>query len=153
MGMTSQTIVPHSPLILEAHRWMTLPTVWGQHDCMLCLADWYERVHGFDPAAELRFTYDSPGSCQKETGFLRDPMTATRRIAEDQGGLKLKNDGPVKGDIALLRVPSLDRLVVCGGLWLGRGWLIKGDPGGATVRAPETVREILGVWGMNYVDP
>jgi hypothetical protein len=144
---------PHTPLMLEAHRWMVLPTIWGQHDCMLSLADWYLRVHGFDPAAHIRFTYDSPATCQKETGFLRDPLSATRDIAEVHGGLARKITPPVKGDIALLRLISDGRETCCGGMWLGRGWLIKGQPSGATLRTAGSILETMAVWDMRYVDP
>ncbi|MBB3995313.1 hypothetical protein GGR95_002968 [Sulfitobacter undariae] len=151
MGMIGD-VARHSPLIIEAHRWLSLPMIWGQHDCMLCLADWFERVHGFDPAADIRFTYDSPGSCQKETGFLRDPLTATRRIAEDRGSLLRTSLPPVKGDIGLIRTPDGERTVVCGGLWLGKGWLIKGTPRGATVRSGAAILETVAVWSMRYED-
>ncbi|WP_299558733.1 hypothetical protein [uncultured Sulfitobacter sp.] len=143
----------HSPLMIEAHRWLPLPVIWGEHDCMLCLADWFERVHGFDPAAHIRFTYDSPATCQKETGFLRDPLTATRRIAEDAGGLLRKTTAPVKGDIGLIRTIDGERVVACGGMWLGRGWLVKGNPRGATLRSGPAIIETIAVWDMRYEDP
>jgi len=143
----------HTPLMIEAHRWMKLETVWGQMDCMLSLADWFWRVHGFDPAEDIRFTYDSPATCQRATGFIREPLAATRRIAEDRGGLAQKTSNPVKGDIALLRLVDQGREIHSGGLWLGRGWLVKGHPDGATVRDPATILETLAIWDMSYVDP
>jgi len=152
MGLI-EPVRAHSPLIIEAHRWLSLPMIWGEHDCMLCLADWFERVHGFDPAADIRFTYDSASTCQKETGFLRDPLSATRRIAEDIGGLRQTFTAPVKGDIGLIRTPDGERSVVCGGLWLGKGWLIKSTPRGATVRSGAAILKTVAVWSMRYEDP
>ncbi len=76
-----------TPLYQELHRWAAMPFIWGETDCMLCLADWVLHVKGHDPAADIRGTYDCRGSCQRETGFLRDPVGAVEKCLATIGDL------------------------------------------------------------------
>ena len=39
----------------ELHRWMSLPHIWGESDCIIVLADWVLRVRGVDPAEAVRY--------------------------------------------------------------------------------------------------
>lgn len=138
-----------TPLYQELHRWAGLPFIWGEVDCMLVLADWIARVRGQDPAAHLRGMYDSRASCQRETGFLRDPVAAVDACLATIGGLP-RAEQPAPGDIAVLKLRDADgRLTPCGGLWLGAAWGCKG-PHGATTINPRAVLDVLAIWSVGY---
>ncbi|WP_027237833.1 DUF6950 family protein [Leisingera caerulea] len=138
-----------TPLYRELHRWMALPFIWGETDCMLVLADWIERVRGADPAAHIRGTYDSRGSCQRETGFLRDPVAAVEGCLATIGGLERVQE-PRKGDIAVIVVPEADgRVSSCGAVWLGSAWGCKGQNGTTTLK-PQAVLRVLAIWSVGY---
>ncbi|WIY23357.1 DUF6950 family protein [Parasedimentitalea psychrophila] len=138
-----------TPLYQELHRWAAKPFIWGETDCMLCLADWVLRVTGRDPAAAVRGVYDSRGSCQRETGFLRDPVMAVEACLATIGGLP-RVDTPQPGDMAVLMVRDPDgRCSPCGALWLGSAWGCKG-PQGATTLSPQAVCDVLAIWGVGY---
>lgn len=147
--MTGEAAHP-AALMAEVHRWMVLPTIWGQSDCMLCLADWHQRVHGVDVAHDIRGLYDDMVSCERLTGFMRAPLTTTRRFFEDRGGLGPRSGAPALGDIALLDIVTEGRRQAVGGLWIGGGWLSKGQPGGATMLSPRAIIATLGLWDMRY---
>lgn len=128
---------------------MAKPFIWGETDCILVLADWIERVRGADPAADIRGTYDSRGSCQRETGFLRDPVGVVEKSLATIGGLE-RTQEPLTGDIAILRLMESDgRVSPCGALWLGSAWGCKG-PSGATTLHPSNVVEVLAIWSVGY---
>lgn len=153
-----------NPLYQELHRWSTKPFVWGETDCITCLADWVMRVGGanldadrgipgIDPAALIRGTYDSRGSCQRETGFLRDPVkTVDEGLAtiRSSAGLLSRVEIPTRGDIAVIVVTDGDgRRGPCGALWLGEAWACKG-PTGTTTLSPMMVHEVLAIWSIGY---
>ncbi|MFC4668918.1 DUF6950 family protein [Seohaeicola nanhaiensis] len=134
---------------VEMHRWRALPFVWGETDCMTCLADWVLRVRGVDPAAHIRMTYDSAASCQRQTGFLRDPIAAVEACLATIGGLP-RVETPAEGDVAVIMAHGpAGGLTPCGALWLGEAWGCKG-PRGATVLNTRMVRDVLAVWGVGY---
>ncbi|UWQ59970.1 hypothetical protein K3722_07520 [Leisingera caerulea] len=138
-----------TPLYQELHRWMALPFIWGVTDCMLVLADWIERVQGADPAAHIRGTYDSRGSCQRETGFLRDPVEAVDRCLATIGGLARAKE-PQCGDIAVIVIRDADgRVSPCGAVWLGTSWGCK-SPNGTTTLKPIAVLQVLAIWSVGY---
>lgn len=138
-----------TPLYQELHRWATLPFIWGETDCMLVLADWIKRVRGADPAAHIRGLYDSRGTCQRETGFLRDPVAAVDACLATIGGLD-RVEEPEPGDIAVLMLREADgRVSPCGALWLGAAWGCKG-PTGATTLTPRAVIEVKAIWSVGY---
>jgi len=138
-----------TPLYHELHRWAATPFVWGETDCMLCLADWVLRVKGLDPAAHIRGTYDSRGSCQRETGFLRDPVGAVEKCLATIGGLP-RASKPQKGDVAIIVVREADgRMSPCGAVWLGSAWGCKG-PAGTTTIKQRAVIEVLEIWSVKY---
>ena len=144
-----------SPLYQELHRWAGLPFIWGESDCVLCLGDWIARVRGVDPFAEVRGTYDSMGSCQRETGFFRSPVeTVDRHFAAI--GLA-RTDAPVAGDVGVLIIRDGDgRFSPVGGLCLGAAWGFKGRPvegdpmSGVATRHAWQVPKILATWGVGY---
>lgn len=138
-----------TPLYQELHRWRSLPFIWGETDCMLVLADWIGRVRGADPAAHIRGTYDSRGSCQRETGFLRDPVGAVDRCLDTIGGLARVKE-PQCGDIAVIVIRDADgRVSPCGAVWLGTSWGCKA-PTGATTLKPIAVLQVLAIWSVGY---
>ena len=144
-----------TPLYRELHRWSALPFIWGETDCMLVLADWVKAVHGVDAAAHIRGTYDSRGSCQRETGFLRDPVGAVESCLATIGGLE-RTKVPLKGDVAVIITKDADgRISPCGALWLGSAWGCKG-PHGTTTINPKRAAPILcpegkpAIWSVGY---
>lgn len=138
-----------TPLFQELHRWMSLPFIWGETDCMLVLADWIAKVHGVDPAAHIRGTYDSPGSCQRETGFLRAPVEAVERCLATIGGLP-RVDTALPGDIAVIVLPNgRGGTMAVGAIWTGTTWGCKG-PEGTTTISPRLVADVLAIWGVGY---
>lgn len=138
-----------TPLYAEIHRWATMPFVWGESDCITVLADWVARVHGRDPMENIRGTYDSRASCQRETGFFRDPVGTIDAALETIGGLP-RVDEPSPGDIAVIRVAEEGgRVSPCGALWLGTCWACKSQRGAITLR-PDMVHGVLAIWGVSY---
>lgn len=137
-----------TPLYQQLHQWAKTPFIWGESDCMTCVCDWINRVRGFDPAWDLRGTYDSRGSCQRETGFFRDPVGVVDRYFRAAGHLPMVEVAQV-GDVALIQLMGADgRLDTCGALWLGSAWGCKG-PSGTTTMAPSMVK-VLAVWSVGY---
>lgn len=144
-----------TPLYRELHRWSVTPFVWGEMDCMLALADWVEQVTGKDPAAAIRGVYDSRGSCQRETGFLRNPVEAIEACLATIGGLP-RVDAPSPGDVAVVMADNPDgRRSPCGALWMGDCWGFKtdnelyGGRGAITIK-PLLVPQVLAIWGVGY---
>lgn len=138
-----------TPLYQELHAWMAKPFIWGETDCMICLADWVLRVTGKDPAASIRGVYDSRGSCQRETGFLRHPVDAVETCLDTIGGLP-RVSLPSPGDVAVLMLRDGEGgHAPCGGIWLGTAWGCKG-PSGTTTIKPAGVLEVLAIWGVGY---
>lgn len=143
MSETKMDLVYH-----ELHRWAGQEFELGHIDCILCLSDWIMRVKGVDPAADVRGMYNSPGTCQRETGFLRDPVGAIDRQLATIGGLD-KTDAPARGDVAVIMVNlGGARPEPCGAMWLGNAWACKGERG-TTTRDPSVVR-VLAIWSVGY---
>lgn len=143
-----------TPLYQELHRWAAVPFAWGEMDCMTCLADWVLRVRGVDPAADIRLTYDSPASCQRQTGFLREPVAAVERCLATIGGLPRVLE-PQAGDVAVIMARGPDgRLSPSGALWMGSAWGCKG-PSGTTTLSPRVAAVVSddagpAIWGVGY---
>jgi|OM-RGC.v1.025169969 hypothetical protein len=141
-----------SPLYAELHRWSALPFVWGETDCMMCLADWVWRVRGVDPAAEIRMSYDSPAACQRVTGWWTDPVGAVERCLGAIGGLP-RVDCPARGDVGVFRMPDPargGRLSPAGGLWLGECWTFRHPERGTTTLRARVAGAPLAIWGVGY---
>lgn len=139
-----------SPLIAFLNRQLAVPFVWGGFDggtdCCLMLGDWWQCLHGVDPVAHLRMTYDSRASCHRQTGWLRDPISVVASVAEDRCGL-LPTGAPVRGDIGLVR---MDAHTCVGAICIGGAWAMK--PEGTGLITPRGL-EIIAAWGVGYVDP
>jgi hypothetical protein len=127
--------------------WLSKPFIWGECDCMLVLADWVLLVTGKDPAHDMRYTYDSRMSCQRETGYFTDPVKTVARCFEQNAGLQ-RTDNPVKGDVGVVEVPVDGRIQMAGGLFTGKSWAFKA-PHGATTMQPIRV---VAAWSVGY-DP
>tara|TARA_Y100000815_G_scaffold275298_1_gene312744 strand:+ start:2986 stop:3408 length:423 start_codon:yes stop_codon:yes gene_type:complete len=129
----------------ELHRWMSLPHIWGESDCIIVLADWVLRVRGVDPAEAVRGTYCDPVSCQQVTGFLRAPVETAGRYLEAVG--LTRGNALQIGDVAVIRRRD-DPRWPCGAMWLGDCWGCKG-PQGTTTLQPALV-EVEAFWGVGY---
>jgi len=131
-----------SPLYRRIHRWAAQPFVWGESDCVLVLFDHVRDVLGRDPGVDVRGTYMDAASCQRVTGFLRDPVAAVEACLETIGGLE-RVERPEPGDIAIVRAQCLD-VAAAGALWMGSVWACKA-PSGVTTIDPRMV-EPLAIW-------
>lgn len=150
MGLTREITpahVPMAPLYQELHRWAVTPFRWGESDCCLIVADWIARVRGADPAAHLRGMYDSAGSCERETGFLSDPVAAVEDVLATIGGLDRVTE-PSRGDVAVYQRHG-ERWAF-GGVWTGTDWASKGQEG-VTFLKPGEVRP-LAIWALGYAE-
>jgi hypothetical protein len=107
----------------EISRWKALPFRWGKVDCMLVLADWVERVHGFDPAFELRGRYASPLEAERIGQYVSDPIAAPAAVCSVAGFEKTAN--PVRGDVGVV----LNGTGPIGAICLGRNWAAKAVEG------------------------
>lgn len=133
-----------TPLYAELNRWMSLPFIWGETDCIMVLCDWINAVRGVDPAVNDRFTYDDAGSCQRATRYFTDPVgTLDSRFAP--AGIK-RGNYLRPGDIGLIQLP--DQRHPVGGIWTGEIWGCKG-PAGTVTRHPSMV-EVLAFWSVGY---
>lgn len=135
-----------TPLYAHVHSWMAQPFIWGQCDCCTVIADWVWKVHGADPIADVRGLYDDPLSCERATGFIRDPIGAIDRALASIGGLE-RTTQPRKGDIGVIAPQGADPRPT-GAIWLGKAWACKG-PTGATTYAPAAV-QVLAIWKVKY---
>ena len=137
-----------TPLYQELHRWAAAPFIWGEMDCITCPCDWIMRVRGVDPAADVRGTYDSRGSCHRQTGFFADPIGVVDRYFSACGLHQVATAAP--GDVGLIQLrDEVGRVSPCGALWLGAAWGCKGTDGVTTVR-PDQV-PVMAIWEVGYV--
>lgn len=133
-----------TPLYAEINRWRSLRHVWGWADCIMCPADWVQRIRGADPAEDLRGCYASLAECQRVTRFLTHPLDVVApRMA--RCGLA-ETRAPVAGDVAVLLDVIEGRPVPHGGLCLGDLWATKSEAG-VTIYRPQ---KILKAWGVGY---
>ena len=139
-----------TPLYAEIHRWAALPFEWGHADCMTVLCDWIHRVRGVDPARDVRGTYYDLLSCERATGYIRQPVETAARHFEGIAGLK-RTGAPVRGDVGVLLLAGQGSARACGGLCLGETWCMKTEgAAGTTTMVPS---QILAAWSVGYVDP
>lgn len=135
-----------TPVYREVHRWAGLPFIWGESDCILVLGEWIAQVRGTDPFETARGTYDSRGSCQRETGFFRDPVGTLDRYLQ-QAGVN-RSRAPSVGDIGVLMARESDgRISPCGALWLGDAWACKGPDRTCTIGGDAGA---LAIWSVGH---
>lgn len=138
-----------TPVYAELNRWLRLPYLWGESDCVTICADWVSRWHGVDPAADLRLTYGSAGECERATRFFSDPLgcIAPRMAA---AGLNLTTQ-PKIGDVGLLLLPvSAHAARPHGAICLGKKWAAKTLDGSVQQYEPF---KVLAAWSVNYAHP
>jgi hypothetical protein len=78
------------------------PFQWGQHDCLLWLADWLAERRGLDPASELRGKYSTilqAARIVREAGGMERLVDISTRAM----GISRATPG-ARGDIAVIRV-------------------------------------------------
>lgn len=133
-----------TPLYAFLTKYDPLPFKWGECDCMTMLADWCVANGWPDPAADVRFTYDSRPSCQKETRFITDPLTIMSHCAEDVAGMTPTTDLR-EGDVAVIRLGPNQHL---GAIWTGsNGWASKAEDG---IVFHDAGREMMKAWSVGY---
>lgn len=132
-----------SPLFGHINHWKAAPFQWGQCDCITVLADWVMRNGSEDPLRGIRGTYDGPLSCERQTGFISDPVVVIDQLFGDVGCDRITE--PVAGAIAVLRRAD-DARFPFGAVFTGTHWVSKG-PNGATALNPALV-EVLAIWGL-----
>lgn len=102
------------PVLL--HNFLTLrmnqPFIWGTSDCVTTPADWLIALEYPDPIADLRGQWSSPLGAARITkangGFVNVVNTRLRDI-----GCPITRPGfAQRGDIALVREPSSNRVLV-----------------------------------------
>ncbi len=134
-----------TPLFAILHRWSATPHQWGEDDCMTAICDWLVMQGYADPMADLRGCYDDAPSCQRVTGFLRDPV---RVAGERFGAVGLTRGNELRaGDVAIIRRRDDPRLPL-GAIWTGMGWAAKGPAGTSTV-LPQFVT-VEAFWSVGY---
>lgn len=88
----------------KAAKW---PFEWGQHDCMLEVADWLYAACGIDAAYAWRGTYDSPEDLEAtfapQGGFVPAMIAEAARL-----GLA-ETAEPLFGDVALVTLAGQDK--------------------------------------------
>lgn len=132
-------------LYAEIHRWMATPFVWGESDCMLCIADYLMRLGYPDGAAKWRGLYNDALSCERVSGFLKNPVGVMREGVESIG---LKETwSPERGDVGVIEIVDVDgKRKIIGAVFLGKNWAVKGESK-VLVGAP---KRVLASWGVAY---
>jgi hypothetical protein len=99
------------------------PFVWGEKDCIMCVASWVALARGVDYASDLRGTYHDEAGCiavLKAGGGL--PVIVARRMRA--AGIERTAD-PRPGDIAVVRTCG----VHAGAIRTDDRWIVKGSKG------------------------
>lgn len=112
-------------LYLHLHKWMVEPFIWGETDCMVVLADYLIALGYEDAAAQWRGKYDSALSCQRVSGFLKDPVGVMESAATSIG--LNPTDKPSRGDVGVVQILDHEGLKVMGAVCLGMNWAFKGE--------------------------
>jgi hypothetical protein len=136
-----------TPVYAQMHQWAAIPFVWGDSDCALSLADWYQRLRGVDPAARMRGQYFDAQSCQRFCGWFTRPVDVIEGCLATVDPLP-RVDAPQIGDVAVIQIPGDGRMIPAGALWLGDCWGCKGPQGATTLAA--LAAQPLAIWGMGY---
>lgn len=137
-----------TPLYRMMHEWARTPFVWGQSDCCLVVADWYQALWGVDPAAHLRGTYHDALTCRK-TGWFANPVKVVDDVlAPCERGVEI--DTPTPGSVAVIQVARAGGNYCVGAIWLGTVWGVKGPDGVTTLHPRQTF--MRKAWDIGY-DP
>jgi hypothetical protein len=109
------------------HIWMTRKFKWGEHDCMLSIANYLWDVTGKDPAEEYRGMYDDRLSCARLTRFHKDPVGLFRRCVENIG--LVETDNAKAGDVGVIDILQPSGPVTIGAIYLGKNWAAQAESG------------------------
>lgn len=111
------------------------PFRWGQDDCSLILADWWQANHDNDPARELRGAYSDRAS---KTALLADRgglILLVERLARAAGAPPTET--PQRGDLGLIHAGEEP----IGGICCGGGfWAIRNEQGIGFLKDPRIVK-------------
>jgi hypothetical protein len=132
--------------LLYAHlnRLAAVDFAWGDADCMTAVCDWLVLCGWPDPMADVRGLYHDPLSCERATGFIRNPVGVTDRRFAAIG--VVRGNQMHAGDVAIVQLPGHPRPV--GAIWTGASWAAKGERGTVTVQ-PQFV-QVLAFWSVGY---
>jgi hypothetical protein len=94
--------------------------VWGEHDCMLFVADWAKRLTGQDPGAPWRGTYATQAEAEAILVRGGGPGPILHQALGAQGWHAITG-GCAHGDIAVVRVPTLAGRTLAASIFVDRG--------------------------------
>ena len=122
------------------------PFKWGQSDCSLMLADWWQANHGMDPAAWLRGSYNGAEGKDAVLVANRGLRRLVTRIANEAGAPCTRT--PNTGDFGLIAVGGRPYGAICTGRVSDRAcWAVRSDNGVTFLTNPRTLR----AWSINGV--
>jgi hypothetical protein len=110
-------------LYQHLHLSMARPFEWSQSDCMMDVANYLELLTGFDCGKRFRGLYSDAASCQRVSGFLKNPI---KPFADCIAEFPLKETSePKRGDVGVVTIFHERRQTACGGIFLGDHWAMK----------------------------
>lgn len=120
------------------------PFQWGQNDCSLLLANWWQHVHGVDPAAWLRGTYNTAERKDAVLIANRGLQRLVTRIARSAGASRAHK--PDTGDFGLIAHGGRPYGAICTGrVGAMACWAVRSETGVAFLTNPR----ILRAWSIN----
>lgn len=93
--------------------------IWGQHDCMLFVADWALKLTGVDPGAPWRGTYASAAEAAAILARFGGPGPLLHHALTPSGWWPVHECEP--GDIAVVRAPTRTNWALNAAIFEGRG--------------------------------
>jgi hypothetical protein len=122
------------------------PFQWGQDDCSLLLANWWQHIHGNDPAAWLRGTYSAPDEKDAVLVAQRGLQRLVSRIAAEAGAIRTA--APNTGDFGLIAIAGRPYGAICTGRVAGRAcWAVRSETGVTFLTNPR----ILRAWSIHVL--
>lgn len=106
-------------------RYRSEPFEWGVLDCMIGPADFVWKRTGIDGAAHLRGQYHDAKSCNRLTGYLKNPLGVFDDCVQRVGLEPTRQ--PLKTSIGLIDTSLHERPL--GGICIGQHWALMGEIG------------------------
>jgi len=115
------------------------PFYYGDLDCALTLADWWQANHGVDPAAELRERYFDEAICEQLVAARGGLLRLVGDLAAGVGAARAADPGPgdigvviwtrryfgaIRGASGVWAIKAVDGLVLTRDVLLRRAWEI-----------------------------